>query len=447
MSVQSAIAADPPGACSVLVSSLGGRIPSQRNGSPSCEGVAQAPDAGVVSGLVCRLGEVPDHRASAWVDHPLAAVLALCAAAVVAGMRSFTAIAGWVADVPGELLAVAYAGAQAPVPARGPSKSTIWRVLTGLDNAALDTAIGQWLLDQAYPDQGDPDQGEPGQGDPGPENGSAAAAAGPLDGVAVAADGKTCRGAKNSGGEQVHLMAAMTHETGLVLAQTDVGAKTNEVPRLKDLLSGLAGRVNLRGMVLTVDALHTVRDTARWLHAHGIEYVMTVKHNIPTLFDALDALPWHEVPVAHVQVERGHGRITRRTIQTLPAPDDLPFPHVGQAFLIERSVTDLRGANLSSIAALGVTSQTPDRADPARLAHQVQGHWAIESLHWIRDHVYREDQSTTRTHCGPRAMASLRNLAIGAHRLIGRTDIAEATRWAGRNMTRPFQILNLDQES
>jgi hypothetical protein len=44
-------------------------------------------------------------------------------------------------------------------------------------------------------------------------------------------------------------------------------------------------------------------------------------------------------------------------------------------------------------------------------------------------------------------MASLRNLAVGAHRLIGHTDIAEATRWAGRNMTRPFQILNLDQES
>jgi predicted transposase YbfD/YdcC len=219
------------------------------------------------------------------------------------------------------------------------------------------------------------------------------------------------------------------------------------VPRLKDLLSGLASRVNLRGAILTVDALHTVRETARWLHKEGIEFVMTAKENIPTLFAALDALPWHDVPIGHETTDRGHGRITRRTIQTLPAPDDLPFPHVRQAFLVERSVTDLHGKNLSSVAALGVTSQTPSLAGPARLATQVQGHWAIESLHWIRDHVYREDHSTVRNDSGPRAMASLRNLAIGAHRLTGRTDIAEATRWAGRNMTRPFQILNLDQES
>jgi hypothetical protein len=80
-------------------------------------------------------------------------------------------------------------------------------------------------------------------------------------------------------------------------------------------------------------------------------------------------------------------------LEKLPARVREQFPHVGQAFLIERSVTDLHGVNLSNIAALGVTSQTPDRAEPARLTRQVQGHWAIESLHWLRDHVYREDHS------------------------------------------------------
>jgi len=101
-------------------------------------------------------------------------------------------------------------------------------------------------------------------------------APGPLDGVAIAADGKTFRGAKGPDGSQVHLLAAMTHDPGLVLAQTDVGAETNEVPRLRDLLSGLSARVNLRGAILTVDALHAVRETARWLHGQGIEFVMTV---------------------------------------------------------------------------------------------------------------------------------------------------------------------------
>ena len=77
------------------MSSLAGHIPLQRKGLESGGG-PQEPDAYAGAGLARRLGEVPDHRASAWVEHPLSAVLALCAAAVVAGMRSFTAIAGWV---------------------------------------------------------------------------------------------------------------------------------------------------------------------------------------------------------------------------------------------------------------------------------------------------------------------------------------------------------------
>ena len=72
-----------------------------------------------------------------------------------------------------------------------------------------------------------------------------------------------------------------------------------------------------------------------------------------------------------------------------------------------------------------------------------RGHWSIESLHWLRDTVYREDASHVRTQSGPRVMAGLRNLAIGALRLIGRTDITDATRWAGRFMHRPFTILNI----
>ena len=392
--------------------------------------------AAAVAGLRERFEGIPDHRNVVWVDHPLAAVLVLCAAAVVAGMRSFTAIAGWIADTPAELLTCAYEGPERPVPARGPSKVTVWRVLTGIDAAGLDAVIGGWLLDQAYAETIPEPDVDVGPDDP-PEQSTRA---GRLSSVAIAADGKTCRGAKNADGQQVHLLSAMTHDTRLVLAQTDVGVKTNEVPRLKDLLRDL----DLRGAILTVDALHTVRATANWLVGQGIDFAITVKENTPKLFAALDGLAWDQVPLGHDSTDRGHGRITRRTIQVLPAPDDLPFPHVAQVFLIERSVTDLQGKNLSSVAALGVTSRGSDRADPARLAGLIRGHWGIEAMHWIRDSLYREDDSTVRTRSGPRAMASLRNLAIGAHRLAGRTDITEATRWAGRHMLRPFQILNLD---
>jgi hypothetical protein len=171
--------------------------------------------------------------------------------------------------------------------------------------------------------------------------------------------------------------------------------------------------------------------------------VLPVKQNRQALFDALDALPWQQVPISHSTVHKGHGRITRRTIQVAPAPPDLPFPYVNQVYLVERYVTDTAGAPMGAVAQLGVASHTTTQATPADLARYVQGQWTIESLHWIRDTCYREDQSTVRTRCGPRVLASLRNLAIGALRMAGRIDITEATRWACRNMTRPFTILGL----
>jgi hypothetical protein len=171
--------------------------------------------------------------------------------------------------------------------------------------------------------------------------------------------------------------------------------------------------------------------------------VFTCKQNQPRLFAALDALAWAQVPVAVCEVQRGHGRVTTRTIQVMPAPTDLPFPHVNQVWLIERYVTATDGTPLSAVAALGVTNLPAHIAVPERLASLVRNHWGIESLHWLRDTVYREDDSTVRTRSGPRVMAGLRNLAVGAHHLAGRRDITEASRQASRVMQRPFKILKL----
>ena len=95
-----------------------------------------------------------------------------------------------------------------------------------------------------------------------------------------------------------------------------------------------------------------MKATAEFICEAGGEFAFPVKENRQALFDALDALPWDQVPVAHSATDRGHGRITTRTIQVLPAPEDLPFPHVGQVYLIERHVTDLRGNPVSAVAAL-----------------------------------------------------------------------------------------------
>ena len=373
-------------------------------------------------------GREPGGRSGQGTDHPAAAVLALAAAAVVAGMKGYTAITGWVADVSAAVLADLYLRAGA-IPARAPSKTTIWRVLTGADPEMFDAAVGTWLMNAAgfaAPAAGGTDDRAPGRGAL----------------MQVRLDGKAIRGAKDADGNQVRLLAALAGPdaaASVVAAQTEVGVKTNEVPMAAMVL----GQIDLHGKVVTADALHTVKATADHIHDHGGEFVLPVKENRQALFDALDALPWGQVPIACTATDKGHGRITTRTIQVLPAPEDLPFPHVSQVFLIERHVTDLAGKPVSDVAALGVASPEPGRADPAALAGYVREQWSIESLHWIRDTLYQEDKSQVRTRSGPRIMAGLRNLAIGALRMAGRTDVTEATRWAGRSMDRPFTILGL----
>jgi predicted transposase YbfD/YdcC len=382
--------------------------------------------------LLRRFAGVSDGRSAQGRDHPVAVVLTLCAAAVLAGMRSFTAIAGWVADVPAELLTPLYGRVPGcPLITKFPSKTTLWRVLTRADAAAVDAAVGAWLNAQAAARGAATDHS------------SHETPAKPAL-VAVAVDGKTVRGAIDSDGNQVHLLAAATHGEQLVLGQVEVGAKSNEIPQFTPLLDGLAAAgVDLREVVVTADALHSQRGHAEYLHKVGAEFVLTVKGNQPRLFAALDALPWATTPIALRDIDPAHGRVTTRTIQVLPAPADLPFPHVNQVWLIERYVTAPDGTPRSAVAALGVTSLTTTRATPTDIATLVRDHWGIESLHWLRDTVYREDNSTAHTGSGPRVMAALRNLAIGALHLLGRRDITEATRWATRAMDRPFKILKL----
>ena len=380
---------------------------------------------GICDDLLELFGSVSDGRSDQGRDHPVAAVLALAAAAVVAGMKGYTAISGWVKDVPAPVLADLYLRAGAR-PAAAPSKATIWPVVTDADAEVFDAMVGSWLMSRL--------PGEP------PVQDEAAGQDDPPGLMPVRLDGKTVRGAKDADGNQRHLLAVLagrTAQASAVAAQAEVGVKTNEVPMAKAVL----GQIDLHGKLVSAGALHTVKATAEFIHEAGGESVLPVKENRKALFDALDALPWDQVPVAHSVTGRGHGRITTRTIQVLPAPEDLPFPHVKQVMLIERYVTDLHGNQVSAVAAPGVASPAPEQVSAVGLAWHVREQWAIESLHWLRDTLYQEDKSQVRTRSGPRIMAALRNLAICALRLFGRTDVTEATRWASRSMDRPFAIL------
>ena len=121
----------------------------------------------------------------------------------------------------------------------------------------------------------------------------------------------------------------------------------------------------------------------------------------------------------------------------------LDFPHATQAIRITRRVRSLHSRRWRTVTVYAVTSLTAAQAHPARLADYVRGHWGIEALHHIRDTTFAEDASQTRTATTPRAMASLRNLAIGILRAHGHRNIAPALRRNARDATRVLPLLGI----
>jgi hypothetical protein len=196
----------------------------------------------------------------------------------------------------------------------------------------------------------------------------------------------------------------------------------------KPLLDQIA---DMENVVVAGDAVHTQRKHASYLHKRKAHYVFPVLGNQPGLFDQLDALAWDQIPIGWMTYDRGHGRQEIRTIQTMPAPKSTRFPHAAQVFLIERHVHDLAGKPLSSIAVLGITDLTAAQSGPRRLAEFVRGQWSIENRdHYVRDVTFGEDRCRIRAAATPSILATMRSYAISTLRLLGFTNIAEATRWA-----------------
>jgi predicted transposase YbfD/YdcC len=290
------------------------------------------------------------------VPDPQVAILAVAAAAVLAGARSIAAIAEWAADAPQPARAALGARQHAPGCFAVPAEATIRRTLARLDADALAGAIGAWLADQQPLDPG------------------------PAVGVgrrrAVAVDGKTVRGARTAAGDgrPVHLLAAMDHQRRAVLAQHQVGGAPEEVPALAPLLADL----NLDGVVVTADALHTHPEAAEFLvTSKQAHYLLTVKANQPTLLQRCAAIPWHQVPVADRTRDRAHGRVELRTLKVVSVRG-FGFPHAAQVIQVTRKTRQLHASRWRAVTVYAITSLPFQLAGPARLADLLRGHWAIE---------------------------------------------------------------------
>ena len=237
------------------------RSPAREEVRPMLD-VNRLPLAGA-GGLMDLLQAITDPRKPRGVRHSVVSIVAMATCACLAGARSFEAIAQWAAECSRE--ALTRLGCRRPAP---PSEPTFRRVLQQVDAGALDASIGAWLARQTS-----------------------------LAGQGIAVDGKTLRGAHDGEKQAPHLLSALLHQAGRVLAQRQVGEHTNEIPSLQPLLDD----VNIAGAVVTADALHTQTETARYLvEEKQADYLFTVKDNQPTLKQdihdlRLDAFP----PSAH----------------------------------------------------------------------------------------------------------------------------------------------------
>lgn len=345
---------------------------------------------------------VPDPRKARGKRHPLPVILALAVAAVASGARSVYAIAEYAADVGTQLLD--RLGLDPTVP----SEATLRRVIEALDAEAFSLICGAWLRVRAQTINGR---------------------------LVIALDGKTVRGARDSDARAPHLVAAFTHHDGIVLGQTQVSDKSNEIPATQHLL----GLMNLNGVVVTADALNTQTATAQQIINAGGHYLLTVKLNQPSLYRALKDLPWRDVP-AISQVEVSHGRRVRRTTQAVSIPAWIEFPGARQIIKVRRTRT-IRGKKTIEVVYL-ISSMAMIKAQPHMISAWAREHWGIENrLHYVRDVTFDEDRQHLRVGTGPAMMAALRNLAISLHRLTGATNIAQALRHTARDVNRAIKLL------
>jgi predicted transposase YbfD/YdcC len=241
-------------------------------------------------------------------------------------------------------------------------------------------------------------------------------------------------------------MAANLPKQGVVLMQMQVGEKTNEITTTSKVVRTL----DLRGVVVTGDAMQAQRDlSVQIVNAHG-DYLWTAKDNQPEMREEIALLfapqhshpGWSAAPMdfrCATTINKGHGRLEKRTItvSSLLAGYSA-FPYIAQVFQVE-SWVQLTGDRSRHEVRSGLTSLPASVASPQRLLALVRGQWGIENgLHYRRDMTLREDHSQLRMGSAPHVLAILNNTVVGLIARQGRTNLAEARREFAYQVERAF---------
>jgi predicted transposase YbfD/YdcC len=322
--------------------------------------------------VVVHFAELEDPRSTVNLQHPLVSVVVIALMAVLAGASGPTGIAKWAALKEEFLLNTL------DLPNGIPRKDVFRRVLMTLRPGAFQACFANWLNSLR----------------------ATAAVATGVEQPVLAVDGKTARRShdRKNGLGALHSVSVWASEFGLSLGQVACAEKSNEITAIPELLR----LVDIKGAIITIDAMGTQKAIATQIIEGKADYVLALKGNQETLhqavIDYIDEQLEGDLANAreHVTTEKGHGREEMRTYLQLPAPKSLPGFTLWEGLKTIGVVTSrcLRDGKetievryyISSLA-IGVK----------QFARAVRGHWGIENTcHWVLDMTYREDESRIR---------------------------------------------------
>ena len=324
--------------------------------------------------VVRQFQDLEDPRSTVNRRHPLASVLVIALLAVLAGAGGPTAIAAWAATKRDLLARVL------DLPNGIPGKDVFRRVLMTLQPAVFQACFVNWLKSLR----------------------DAAAATTGVDRPVLAVDGKTARRShdRKNGLGALHCVSVWASEYGLSLGQVACAEKSNEITAIPELLR----LVDIKGAIITIDAMGTQKAIAGQIIEGGADFVLALKGNQESLHQAvIDHIheQWEDDFAGvkarrHQTREAGHGREETRTYIQMPVPEDLPALNSWAGLksigvVVSECVRDGKAADevRDYISGLGVGVK--------RFAHAVRSHWGVENTcHWSLDITYREDESRIR---------------------------------------------------
>lgn len=325
--------------------------------------------------------EMPDHRQPGKVIYPLDEVLLLCLLAVLAGAEAFTDIARF-GDKKLDLLR-----RFRPFKHGTPAHDHLGDIFATLDAPAFQRCFVAWV---------------------------AALTQTPAEVIAI--DGKTSRRSGKKGSrEPIHMVSAFAARQRLVLGQVAVGEKSNEIVAIPALLDMLA----IEDAVVTIDAMGCQRAIARKIKDKKADYIIALKGNQGTLHEDVKlfaaeqkAAGFKDTSVSrHETVDGEHGRIETRTYTAIHDVGWLQerhdWPGLAGVVMVE-SRRELRD-RIEQETRFYITSLV---LPAARVGPMIRDHWAIEnSLHWVMDMTFRDDECRVRTENAPANFVTLKHMA------------------------------------